>query len=630
VLASAPLLAGLIAGGLLVAVERRGLGERPALVALVLLLSVAAGVAPLRFALPAGIALAGFDGFYASFAGEKALYWNEIFVGAVAARTLLQRRFSRFELFGASAVAALFLGYLLSGTDLRAVAWGAKVLLSSAVLAWAVARSRTGRPEWVAAYHGLAFVVAGNLVLAVWQRSEGFRGLRALGFEKTELKEGPSGAIRAFGGLSSQAPFAYALTLAAICWLALMLGGRRDRSVAAATFWVPLFAVAGIVLSADRLAAGAIVICAVTGAIRHVDRVRAVVGAAAIVALLAAAIAFAGAGTRGFFAQSVDIHSELVVSRIGLWRDYLRYLTLFGAGPATAGSAYQKVAPPGLPVIFEGPDWFPRYTVLGRSYFVGRQHVVVSLRMPFRKRPQLVLSGAGRSTDVTRAVTFSLDDLRTKRVVHRTRFSSQRRTPFSFRIPAGRGDLGILVVVDSVPVSSTRPQAFPVEFWDVQLQGWREPPSQAERVRERRLFTGPDAGVVDNQYVSWIFEYGVAGVVLCLVFVGGVLRPLFRRCDVPSLGVAAGLTGVFCVIAAVVVNVWEETPTDLVAGIILGLAYGCASRGRAVAPALPVTRSGAPGDTPPRSGSSPPPSRSAPEPAPRAALRGGERPAGKR
>jgi O-antigen ligase len=97
------------------------------------------------------------------------------------------------------------------------------------------------------------------------------------------------------------------------------------------------------------------------------------------------------------------------------------------------------------------------------------------------------------------------------------------------------------------------------------------PGTPAEHAYERFLSPSVRPGVVDNQYMAWIFDFGLVGVGLCLVWIGVLLSPMFARARGPAL-VAARLTGVFLLVGAVAVDIWEEAPTDLVAAVFFALA----------------------------------------------------------
>jgi O-antigen ligase len=83
--------------------------------------------------------------------------------------------------------------------------------------------------------------------------------------------------------------------------------------------------------------------------------------------------------------------------------------------------------------------------------------------------------------------------------------------------------------------------------------------------------------LVDNLYVSWLFQYGLLGAALCLVWFAVLLRPVLavRR---NSAVTAASLVGVFLVVGASTVSLWEESPTDFLAAIVFAFAIGWKGR----------------------------------------------------
>lgn len=173
------LLLGL--GALLVA--RDGAGERPVIALVIVVFGSAAALLPFRYGLPAAIVLSGFEGFLLAFVGDRGRFWNEAFMVVLVGRSLVARLPSRRESAAVLAVVAAFSLYLAAGSSLREDAWGAKVLLTSAVVGWAVARLGVGRAEWLACYRGLTVLAGSGLVLAVWQRAEGVEGLQRLGLD---------------------------------------------------------------------------------------------------------------------------------------------------------------------------------------------------------------------------------------------------------------------------------------------------------------------------------------------------------------------------------------------------------------------------------------------------------------
>ena len=340
-----------------VALSQQGMHHRPALVVAILVLGVVAAVIPFRFGLPIAVLLSACNGLFTDFAGARALYWNEIFAAVVVGRSLAAKRPSRRELAVAAIVAGVYGMYAVRGTSLDASAWGAKVLLLSAAVGWALARLHVGGGEWKAVYYGLATAAGASVILAAWQRSKGVRGLTDLGLPYGDrIRETAGGGeIRAFAGFTSAAPLSYLLAIAICGWAGFALGGARQRWVALATAWVPFCAAYGIHLTVDRTAVIGLVAAAGVLALRLLaTRMRwplvLALGAAAIAAL---SIAAAGLERHHFAGVKSEGHARLV-----LWKDYLADFSPLGAGPATAGSAYEKAGPkgwlrplPGTPLV---------------------------------------------------------------------------------------------------------------------------------------------------------------------------------------------------------------------------------------------------------------------------------------
>src|SRR6185295_6302089 len=104
---------------------------------------------------------------------------------------------------------------------------------------WALYRLRPGRRSWRGAFEGLTVAVGANLILALWQHHVGTAHLRRLGIPVGDrIKETSGGALRAFGGFTSAAPFSYALVIGALVWLAFLLGSPRERRLELYTAWV--------------------------------------------------------------------------------------------------------------------------------------------------------------------------------------------------------------------------------------------------------------------------------------------------------------------------------------------------------------------------------------------------------
>ena len=83
-------------------------------------------------------------------------------------------------------------------------------------------------------------------------------------------------------------------------------------------------------------------------------------------------------------------------------------------------------------------------------------------------------------------------------------------------------------------------------------------------------------GIVDNQYLTWLYQYGVIlGGALCLTWLSLLLTPLIVRSADPLIDALALLVGIFSVVAAISANFWEEFPPNLILAIVMGV-YGAA------------------------------------------------------
>jgi len=113
---------------------------------------------------------------------------------------------------------------------------------------------------------------------------------------------------------------------------------------------------------------------------------------------------------------------------------------------------------------------------------------------------------------------------------------------------------------------------------DLRIAGLPPPRNNAERVWNRWFARTPAAlegdgpGLVDNLYVSWLYQYGVLGAALCLLWIGALLLPALRRHKGPATTTAT-LVGAFLLVSAVAVSVWEEFPTDFLAAIVFAHAF---------------------------------------------------------
>lgn len=580
---SLPLASGLALGGAAVFMESRGVASRPALAAGVIALGAATGLLPLRFALPIAIVLASLQGFLTEFVGTRAGYWNESFLVALGLRSLLARRPDRAELAALAVLAGACAAYLVAGTSAHALFWATKVLLTAVVATWAVARLAPRRHEWLALYHGLAIAVAANLVLAIWQRARGIDGLVSLGMRE-QLKQASAGSLRAFGGFTSPSPFSYFLAISLLCWIAL-LANKRDRKVAVATAWLPVAAALGMAWSSVRLTAVAftvVVLLGVAYAVGRGARVRALAGVASLALLIGGAIAVAG--TSHDVLEGFTFGSDSARARIFMWDRYGAHLSWSGSGPASAGSAYEHVSPPGwrLPLDFAA-GWTPFAYEHGHPVRWMGESASLLAGVYLSKRPQLIFSAhvkANGHRERLRVFYHSQTPAQRPRLVLATTVGVRAGTDVRVRIPRGRGS-GILELFSVRPErvgQSGANYGRRLKFEGIRLLGLPPPRSPAEKVYAEAfddVLDATSAGVVDNLFLSWLFQYGfVGGAILSVAWVGLLLAPWRMRVDA-SATVAARLTGVFVVVAALGVNVWEEFPTDLAAGLILAAAFGC-------------------------------------------------------
>ncbi len=575
-------LAAIALGTAALFVSRAGAHDRPVLAIAVLLLGAVAGFIPFRYGLPIAVVLSAFNGFLADFVGDHALYWNELFAAVVVARSVAAKRPSRREVQIAAVLGAVYAGYLLTGTSLRASVWGAKVLLLSAVIGWAVARSRVRMRDWRAIYCALVAVVGASIILAAWQRSEGIKGLSDLGLAYgTRIRETAGGSgVRAFAGFTSAAPLSYALVIAVCCWAAFALGGR-DRKLVLATAWVLPAAAAGIYMAVDRTALIGLVAALFVVALAY--RRKVFVSAAALAAV-ALAILVSVEAPRHF-----DSFKSAAQARFALWGEYLSAVEPFGAGPATAGSAYAKVAPAGWVRPFQVPQfWRVTYSGMRAS---GEQAAIVETRLARRPPLELFarLQAVGRPERLI--VTLGNDPTSPEKTLVNRTIPSDRPIPVRMRIPGTpnrQAPLGFTLRQVGAPDSGAQP-AGELDIRDLRIQGLPKPRTRAERIWQRWFERTPAAlqsdgpGLVDNLYVSWSFQYGILGLGLCAAWLGVLLWPTVRR-QRGSPGLAAALVGVFLVVSAAAVNIWEEAPTDLLAALVFAIAFA-ASRTPTKSPA---------------------------------------------
>jgi hypothetical protein len=569
-----------ILGGLSIALATRGAADRPLLTGLVLVAGVAAGLAPLRFGLPVAIVLASFGGLLTDFAGSRADYWNELFVGLLLVRAVIRRRPSTLELGIGAGVGVVFLAYLVTGSTLREVFWGGKVLLMSVLAGWAIYRLRPGPRSWRATCEALWIAAGANVLLAAWQHHVGSDRLRELGIPVGErIKETSGGALRAFGGFTSPAPFSYALVIAALVWLAVLLGSVRDRRLALYAAWVPLAALLGIQLSLDRTALLGLVAAVIVVGLRELRNPRSLVLVAAAVGVVVGVVAIGSAQSRHFFGEALTLSSPSAKQRVALWRSYLGESSFFGVGPASAGAAYLHADPP-TPQrpVWLWAYWRPDWTRSGRRLYAMEKTAVLRIGLGGKPRPATTLTLRGKSLGEPRTLTVRFDPNRhaDRRVLARAALDPQHAKTVTVAVPAAREPAYVLLSLSPPPrskeeVNPATGRPVGAEFDRMSVSGLRKPATPAEAVYEK-AFGLEEVGVVDNLYLSWIFQYGILGVGLCALWLWVLLRPLAGRLrnDAPAL--SARLVGVFLVVGAVAVNIWEEAPIDFYAAAIFAIA----------------------------------------------------------
>jgi hypothetical protein len=290
-------------------------------------------------------------------------------------------------------------------------------------------------------------------------------------------------------------------------------------------------------------------------------------GAAVIVAV---SVATAGVVTHQFAGLESEGRARLL-----LWKDYLEGFSAFGAGPATAGSAYDKAGPKDWVRPFQVPhSW--RVTYEGMTAR-DRDSALVQTRL--RRRPPLRLSARVRSAGPPARLTVTLGpDVShpLKTLLDRT-IDSGRDEPIAITVPRGPRQAATIWFAVG-PAGSARSDAS-IEIRKLDIRGLPESRTPAERIWLHWFRQTPAAlqsggpGLVDNLYVSWVFQYGLLGLALCALWLALLLWPTFRPRGSPA-STAAALVGVFLAVAAIAVNVWEEAPTDLLAALVF--AHGLA------------------------------------------------------
>jgi len=567
---------GTLVGFAAVAVARHGVGERPLLEAAILVAAVVVAVLPFRYALGVAVFVSMFQGFMLDFVGEQSLYWNELFTVGILVRSLYFKRPDRRELLIVVAGIAVYAGYLVTGSSVSAGVWGAKVTFGSVVVAWMLARlGNLGRGEFHSVVFGLGAGAAANLVLAVWQRSLGVSGLADLGLQYGErIREtAAGGVIRSSGGFTTAAPLSYALAITLCCWASLLLAGDGHRRVALATAWLPPVALGAIYLSVDRTAVIALLVAlAVVWA--SVKRRVAVAGGASAVAVGAAAFAIVSPGHFG-----AELGSA-AHARLALWKHYLADFGVRGAGPATAGSGYQKVEPGGWVRPFAVPQgWRVRYDRIDLS----SNPELALARTPVSPRPPLRVQAIVTAVGVPRrmTVTMGYDPSQGRQLLGKT-LRVGRPTEVTIAIPAGRdSNVPLWFTLAAADDPSTRDVAGvpAATLRKLRVLGLPPPRTPAERIWNSWFDKTPAAlqsdrpGLVDNIYVSWVYQYGVLGIAFCCLWLAALLLPFRQRRGEAAVLAAIG-TGVVLAAAGIAVNVWEEAPTDFLAAIVFACALG--------------------------------------------------------
>jgi hypothetical protein len=337
----ATLAGGVMLGLIEILVARHGVASHPVLGYALLLTGVLLGVAPLRIGLPIAIVLGCNQGFILYFIGGSGRYWKEAFVATLVVRALRANRLGQLDIVAGCGVAALGIAYGLRGSTGSEIAWGLKLLVLFAIFGWALYRLPRPADTWIAAYAGLAIVVAGAVPFALWQRMEGVDGLMGLGYPYGVTLRVANGSLRAFAGFTYGAPFAYSLVVAALFWTALSLG--RERRLALATAWIPCLAAVGIFASLNRIALVGGTAAVMLGVVRHRDVRLAFLGLAAI-ALVVVAVSLTGLGkTTDFLGQGFTFSSNSAQARTTIWSSRWQGVSAIGSGPSSAGAAFDRV-----------------------------------------------------------------------------------------------------------------------------------------------------------------------------------------------------------------------------------------------------------------------------------------------
>lgn len=570
-----------------IGVSYAGTGSRPLVGAFVLALVAAAALAPLRLAIPAALGLAAFDGLILDVLGAPARYWKEAFVGCLVARALWARPPTLRVLAAGTAAAAAYGAYWAGPASFAGVAWAAKLLLLALVAWWALARLRPDDRVWRAAYGVLAVGAGANAALALWQTLFGRDRLLELGFAYGErVRETGSGDLRAFGGFTSSAGLSFFLALVLLAWLGTTVAARPRSRLVLATAWVPAACVLGLALSHERVALLALGAAVVGVAVAHARRL--VLAAAAVAVVTLAAVL--AAGGVDLLARALWVDPESAETHAVVWEEWAEELSVAGAGPGAAGAAYRRTKPDRtLPVEFLGWHMLERPGHGEPPFRWMATEATLAVGGPLRERPPAILRLDASSYRVERALRFGRDwpGLGARLV------PVDRYRRLWLRLPRGSTRLLLLL--------TARPPAYPARLvspGDSRLLAVRAanvlawtpghpPPTLAERVSERararrperRARPGTAPGAVDNQYLSWLVQYGLlGGTLLCGAWLALLLRPLVRPLPATPLVLTARFWGLFAAAAAAFANLWEEAPVDFVLALVLAQLVGSVAR----------------------------------------------------
>ena len=582
-------------GGSAIGLQYLGVGQRPVPSLLILLTGLGAALVPLRIGLPVAVVLACFQTTIGDFFGPPGRYWKELFVAVFVLRALRRRPLGRGELAAVVGIVCVYVAYLATGTPLLAVGWAAKILFIAALAGWAVYRLGASRAEWTAVYYGLAVAAGANVVLGIWQRAEGWAGLTALGLPYgTRVRQAPTGALRSFGGFTTAAPFAYTLALVVLAWIAFLVAGSDQRRIAAKTAWVPVAALAGIALSLDRIALVGLTAAVLLGALRHFRNRAALALLTLTPVAVGLVLVLAGPSARSFLLQGFTFGSKSADTRRLLWREYGRELDVFGHGPGSAGAAYGRAVHREAPVVRNARGWYALERDASGHRFqwmATRAGLLVGESAHDRRRVRLDLYVSSFAVGRTLTVSYG------RAILAAARVPPVGSATVRVLVPAGRGQ--VLVRLAVRPPGQIPGRASPRDRrrLSIRLDGLSAldagPPRDETaaiyaRVRKRAgagELRGTAPGVVDNLYLAWLFQYGlVLGFVLCAAWAFLPVRPtILAREDDDALVVAMRLWGLFLVVAALVVNIWEEFPVDFLVAVGFALLYGSGRRARSPA-----------------------------------------------